>query len=446
MKARAAALGLLLAAAPVLAQEGAPGGLRPAYMGAQAGSQLTGAFASTVTLIPEREELEKEADEARIRLGPLKLRPQLSIGNFGYTNNFFGETDADRQDDYTGSVTGGVRAIVPVGGRVFLRGSVLPTYTWYARHVDRRTFGGTYEASALFYLSRFSFHLTGGSFKQTVGLSSEVEQPVEQKVLSGRLLGQWEFGSRMALVGDVNVSRRRLGGKGLSDADRQTLAGLDGTDTVWSVGVRRKVGSRLLLGVSYERGNLTFVNEGTLRDATSEGVMGSAFLDRSRLDVNVYAGYRKLRPAAGSSFAGYDGPSGGANVSWALSRLFSLNVFARSNLVSSNYGESTMYDERRVGGGLGFSPRVVSLVVAYEVGTNKYVAPSTQADGSAVRRNDDVKTVRGTLRGHVGRLLTLGVEASESRYESNLPGFDRSIFRVGTTIGFGATGNVDILR
>ena len=133
------------------------------------------------------------------------------------------------------------------------------------------------------------------------------------------------------------------------------LAGLDGTDTVWSVGVRRKVGSRLLLGVSYERGNLTFVNEGTLRDATSEGMMGSAFLDRSRLDVNVYAGYRKLRPAAGSSFAGYDGPSGGASVSWALSRLFSLNVFARSNLVSSIYGESAMYDERRVGGGLGIS-------------------------------------------------------------------------------------------
>lgn len=87
--AAAAALLLLFAAAAAKGQQGEdPGsGLRPAYSPGQTSSQFRGSFSSSVTLIPERESLEREADDARIRFGPLKLRPVLTLGDFGYTNN-----------------------------------------------------------------------------------------------------------------------------------------------------------------------------------------------------------------------------------------------------------------------------------------------------------------------------------------------------------------------
>jgi hypothetical protein len=445
--AAAAAAVLLLFAAAARGQETNDGetARRPSFSLTQSGSQSTGSFSSSVTLLPERESLEREADQARIRLGPLKLRPILNIGNLGYTNNFYGSTEDEAEDDFTATVTGGVRAIVPVGSRLFFRGNVLPAYYWYLNNEDRRGFGGTYDVAALFYVSRFSFEVRAGSDTAIVNLSSEVEQPVEQSVVAGRLRAQYELGSRTALVGDLNLARRRYGGPGLSEEDLETLSGLDGSDAVWSVGLRRKLGARLLVGVSYEQGDLSFVNEGELRDAKSRGVMGSAYLDRSRLDVNVYMGYREFKPKEGSSFVPYDGPSGGASVAYALGRLFSLGAFARSNLVSSLYADTAVYDERRVGGTLGFSPRWAGLFVSYETGPNRYTAPTLQPDGSSVTREDDVKTLRGGLRGRVGRYLTLGVTAEKSDYTSNLPGFDRSVFRIGTTVGFGS-GGIDILR
>lgn len=453
MKTFALRAGVVVVAAPLLvggaarAQEAGTGGaLRPASSPAMTSSQFMGSFQSSVTLIPERESLEGEVKEARVRLGPLKLRPVLNIGNLGYTNNFYGTSEEQTEGDFTATVEGGVKAIVPVGSRLFVRGSVLPAYTWYSTNSDRSAFGGTYDASAYYYVSKFSFEVRAGSYSSIVNLSSEVEQPVKQDVLAGRLRAQYELGSRTALVGDLNLARRRYGGAGLSDEDLDTLSKLDGSDAVWSVGVRRKVGPRLLVGVSYEQGDLAFVNEGELRDAKSTGVMGSAWLAKSRLDVNVYLGYRDFQPKAGSSFVPWNGPSGGGTVSYALSRLFSLGVFGRSTLIASLYADSAVYDERRAGVTLGVSPRWATVSVTYETGANRYVAPTVQPDGASVTRNDDVTTIRGGIRGRIGKLLTIGIDATRDDYTSNIPGFDRSIFTIGTTVGFGAYGRIDILR
>ena len=48
--------------------------------------------------------------------------------------------------------------------------------------------------------------------------------------------------------------------------------------------------------------------------------------------------------------------------------------------------------------------------------------------------------MRSLGRGQVGRYLTIGLTADKSDYTSNLPEFDRSVFRIGTTIGFGFGG------
>lgn len=446
MRRGAAALAaLLVAAGGAQAQEqGSGGALRPAQSPAMTSSQFMGSFSSAVTLIPEREALEAEVKEARVRLGPLKLRPVLNVGNLGYTNNFFGTESGD--GDFTATVEGGVKAIVPAGSRLFVRGSVLPAWTWYSKNSDRSAFGGTYDATLFYFLRRFAFQATGGSYAATLNLSSEVEQPVKQDVLAGQLRAQYQLGARTTLVGDLNLARRRYGGAGLSGEELATLSRLDGSDAVWSLGVRRKVGARLLLGVSYEQGDVASVSEGELRDATSRGVLGSAYLAKSRLEVNVYVGYRDFRPKAGSSFVPYDGPSGGGTVSYALTRLVTLGVFARSSLVPSLYSGSAVYDERRAGVSLAVSPRVASVWVAYEAGQNRYAAPGLGPDGPSATRRDDVRTLRGGVRGSVARTLTIGVTATQEEYTSNLPGLDRKVFTLATTVGFGASGRIDILK
>ncbi len=243
----------------------------------------------------------------------------------------------------------------------------------------------------------------------------------------------------------MNLQRRRYGGNGLSAEELATVSALDGTDAVWSVGVRRRVGARLLVGLSYEQGALSFVSDGALRDARSRGILGSAFLDRGRLQTNVYGGYRDFQPTAGSSFTPYSGPSGGVTVSYALTRLFSLGLLGRNNLVSSLYENNAAYVERRAGASLGVALRRVDLLGAYELGVNQYLAETTQPDGASTKRSDDVQTLRGTLRVKVWKYLRFTVDGSWSRYTSNLPGLDRSVFQIGTTVGLGESGTLEIL-
>lgn len=436
---------LLLSRSPARAQQPTGAGLQPVLPPAMTSSQFMGSFSSSVTLIPKRESLVAEAQAMKLRFGPLRVRPRLYVGNLGYTNNFYGETDDERSGDFTATVGGGANVLVPVTPTFFLKGSVVPTYTWYAENEDRRAFGGTYEASALAYVSRFSFQLTGGAYSSVVNLSSEVEQPVDQSVVQGRLQAQWELSGRTALTGEVNLQRRRYGGSGLSQEELATVSSLDGTDAVWSVGVRRRVGARLLVGLSYEQGALSFVSDGALRDARSRGVLASAYLDRGRLQTNVYGGYRDFQPTAGSTFTPYSGPSGGGTVSYALTRLFSLSLFGRNNLVSSLYEGSAAYVERRAGPTLGVRLRRVDLVGTYELGVNQYLSETAQDDGAAVKRRDDVQTLRGTLRVKVWKHLRVTVDGSWSRYDSNLPGLDRSVFQLGTTVGLGESGTLEIL-
>ena len=115
--------------------------------------------------------------------------------------------------------------------------------------------------------------------------------------------------------------------------------------------------------------------------------------------------------------------------------------------MSSLYADSAVYDERRVGASLGFSPRAVGLFVTYETGANRYTAPTRPARrlvGEAERRREDAAGHHP--RRPSGSFLTIGIQAEQSEYTSNIPGFDRSVFRIGTTIGFGTGGGIDILR
>ena len=114
--------------------------------------------------------------------------------------------------------------------------------------------------------------------------------------------------------------------------------------------------------------------------------------------------------------------------------------------MASLYADNAVYDERRAGPPRRFAAPGFALGDVRAAGANRYVAPTAQPDGSSVTRNDDVKTLRAGIRGQVGKLLTIGVEATQDDYTSNVPGFDRSIFSIGTTVGFGASGRIDILR
>lgn len=430
---------VLLLGVPAAGQEKQPSGggfsLNPQVTDSQYGAAST----TSAGVLPERDAVLGEALAARLRLGPLKIQPVLFVGPAGYTNNFFGTTDAERKGDFTVNAGGGAKAWVLMGNAVVLRGSVLPSYTWYALNSERSVWTGTYSADAIFFLKKLTISLSGGSGSGNVDLSSEVLQPVKQTVLDGHLAAEWKFSSRMALFADMNAERRTYGGAGLSQQDLDRLSALDGTDLYSTVGIRRLVGSRMTIGLNYEHATFSYINTGSLRDAVSDGILATAYLDRGRLRVNVNAGYRDYRPTSGSDASAVAGPSGGAGFSYQLGRIVWVGVQAYSSTIPSLYGANSVYVEERIGPALGLALRKIGISATYQVGRNRYVVEETLADGSFGKRRDDVRALTGTLSFPIYRSMALAANCSWNEIRSNVAGLDRTVFQIGATLRVGLT-------
>jgi hypothetical protein len=430
---------VLLFSGPAAGQATQPTGggfsLSPQVVSSQYGAAST----TSVTAMPERDGVFNEASAARFHLGPLKIQPQLFVGPAGYTNNLYGETDAERKGDYTVNVGGGVKAWLPIGHAVVLRGSVLPSYTWYARNSERSVWTGTYGTEALFFLKKVTIAVSGASGSGNVDLSSEVLQPVKQTVLNGNLAAEWKFSSRMALFANVNAERRTYGGAGLSQQDLDRLSALDATDLYTTVGIRRLFGSKLMIGLNYEHATFSYINTGSLRDAVSDGILATAYLDRGRLRVNVNAGFRDYRAASGSSATEVSGPSGGAGFSYQLGRIVWVGVQAYSSTIPSLDGANSVYVEERIGPALGLAFRTIGIGATYQVGQNRYLVDETISDGTSGKRRDDVRALTGTLSFPIYRTVGVAATCSWNEIRSNLAGMDRTVFQIGATLRLGGT-------
>src|SRR5262245_32340235 len=91
--------------------------------------------------VPLEEQVKQEIADSQIHLGRIHLLPLLALNNAGYDSNIFGAPEPT-VSDWTATVSGGFHYVLPFGGKMFLRGDLLPHYYWYAHHSDQRSLGG----------------------------------------------------------------------------------------------------------------------------------------------------------------------------------------------------------------------------------------------------------------------------------------------------------------
>jgi hypothetical protein len=400
-------------------------------------SQFGGDATTTMQMLPTEELIRGEASRAQFRFGPLKLQPVVVIGPAGYTNNFYGESDQAREGDYTVTAGAGARAWVLPNRRFAIRASLIPTYTWYLKHNERSALTGVYDLTAFLFLGSVTLSMTGASTSGNVDLSSEVQQPVKQSLLGGSVLAEWKLGGRMSLVGGVSLMQRSYGGNGLTPTELEQLQSLDGTDTIWSIGIRRRVGTRMTIGLSYEEGHFAYVNSGSLRDATSQGVLGSAFLDRGRLRINMKLGYREYRPSGNSSFPSTSGLSGGGGLTYQVGRVVWVGLEGVDGTIPSLHGTNAVFLEERIGPTIGLTYSRVGVGVSAQIGRNRYLVDETLSDGSIGTRQDDMRSVSGNISFPVFRSASVTAKAEWSDARSNVAGASRTTFQIGASLRFG---------
>lgn len=388
--------------------------------------------------ISTKEEIRRDVDESRFRLGPLRLLPRLSIQNLGYNDNVFGATSADPGSsvaDYTATVSAGVRATLPLSSKVTLRADVLPAYIWYAHEVERRSLGGTLGASLFALFNRLTFAATGYASRADSVVGSEVAAIQRETLKAGRADLEIAFLRRLSLIASGDYQERRYSLGGAEPPSPIDVARNDRKEWASRAGLRYRFSELVDVSAGVEVTWTEFYLEEQSRDNTSQAAIVGVHVERPRFVLNLSGAYRKGEERHGSGFPAYEEPTGSGFVSITLVRPLDLELTGRRRISYSLSAESPYYVETayRAGLRLRIGARV-TLGAFGELGTNRY--PSLAATGG-VRRSDDERVYGGTASIVFARNVSGSAFFTRSRYDSNIDTFDRRYnqFGVGITVG-----------
>jgi len=430
-------LAIALAGAGVLAQSSTA---QTTYATAQTyadvfgGSSFRGAIHQRRLLL--REQVKFEEEHARFHLGPVRLLPTLAFGGIGYTNNVFG-TASNPLPDWTATVAAGVRYLLPLGPKLYLRGDVVPEYTWYREYVQLRNLGGLYSASLVGLFNRLTFSAKGATWSRSEPLSSEQQQPYIHRTDGGGAELEIEFLRRLSAVGGYGVARTTY--TEITGAT-SSVTSLDRTETAGFAGLRYRFHEYFSVAGLVEKKQADFVNDSTGRNNETTGYLLAVRYDQKRFYLSLLGGYVQARPTGCSTFPDYNELAGSAYLSYFVSRRVELQGWVDRAPVNSLYADNPYFIETRVGGsvnvGVGQRTTLRGFVSA---GSNRYPLPVEIQGGEVVTRQDDIVTWGGGFDFGLNRSLQLTVLAAETKNTSNVPGSGYSTFRFTTGLSFRPT-------
>ena len=392
---------------------------------ALAAQDSTGEETSERSLLP-RTEIDSAIAESRFRLGPVYLLPRIAITDATYDSNVYGTTE-DPVADFRMTVLAGLGLILPVGKNVFLRVNAFPEYTWYAQLEERRFFGGIYDGSVRVFANRLTLEGYGDYSKRDVLFSSEVQTRTIEEIDTVRLGAELRILPRLFIYGEGQLRQFRYSGP---EGETVTLSPTktNRSERLVRGEVRYRWNENVRIAAGYEETRAEFDAQPEQYDNVTRSVVGDIYYDRKKLFVKVSGGYSELRPYHGSTILPFSGPTGSGSVSYKPLRPLELQAFAGRRL---NFGVSSpYYISDRYGGAVVIRTGWrVSLRGFGTLGTDSYSTPVEVPDVGLVDRLDDVKEYGGSLELFFTSRIQARFNVTESRYNSNVPGNDRSYFR-----------------
>lgn len=386
-------------------------------------------------IVPERELLERQLRESRTRLGPLRIQPIFNIRSLGYDSNVFSSFDEGETGDWTAVVSGGARVIAPVGRKVFLRGDGAAEYAWFHEQDLQRNLGWDSGASVLGLFNMMSAELSARSSETVGSLSSELDLPVIRQVATfqGRtefhLLPRTSFFAEAESRDHDNELRTR------DDFDLPDVELLDRRDSGWRAGARYEYSETVSLSLAAELTETEFDQRDRGLDNETTAFLAGARIARPLYFINVSGGYRKVELT--SRPVDYSTVTGSYFASRSLGRRTAVEIFGRRNIAYGLFENNPFFLETRNGaaGSVGLGRRLRIRAFA-EGGNNDYPVAVSAGGPAELGRFDRVRTLGGSLSLLVFRNAELIVQLSETEFDSNLEGFDRSVFRITSGITF----------
>lgn len=403
-------------------------------------AQISGDQVPRTRTVAMQEQVKLDMERSRFRLGPIRLLPVLEISEAGYDTNVFGTADEEPVEpvsDWSARVSAGVGWIIPAGSKLYVRGNVLPEYTWYREVEGRRNFGGLYDASLLAFLNRMSVEVGTGYHENLSFLNTETEARVVQQVQSASARTEIDLTRRVALSAGADVQRIDYQLVGEDPLLLTDVEDFERSEGAVRGGLRFQVARDFDISAVFEATLTDFLKASDRDNQTRAYVLGLHY-SRPRLFVSLIGGYREGEPYKDSEFEPFQTPSGSLFLSYFLRPNLELRLHGSRGILYSIFEETgnQYYVQTRGGGGLNLQiGRRVLLRSFAEFGTSDYNDPIL-VQGELLVPDEPFRIFGGGFSLILIRNLVLSATASELEHESNIPGRPRTIFRVTTSLSF----------
>jgi hypothetical protein len=378
-----------------------------------------------------KERLEREVEEARFRLGPLRIDPWIGLRDASYFRGFFSNQE-DAPSDFTATLGAGLRTYLRTGRKVVWTGQALPEYVWWSGDGDRSRINGRYGLGLHAFFNRLTVEATAERQQEQQILTPELPQPGSARADNGRLQAELWVTRAFTVFADTGVSRvRYLDSEEIEAPLAERLDLLDREETVTRAGVRWRPREGWMLGLGAERSQVDFESDPLDRSNEGTAPVAEAIFDRPKLFIQADLAARSLAARQGARFVDFDGITGTAAVSLRPRWRTDLWLYGSRNLVYSLEPAFAYLDDRRLGAALSsrLGGRTVSRVFV-ETGQEDYTA----FDPAAPPREDDLFSYGGTMTFRIGGPVALTLQAVRTEFDSNLPGSDRAYTYVGTQL------------
>lgn len=382
--------------------------------------------------LPVAGQVEQDMARARFRLGPLRLLPFLAISDMGWTNNAL-VTSEGQVDDVTASASAGAKLIVPFGQKMFLRGVVAPTYDWYYKAENLRSFGGSYSGEFLGLFNRLTFGAGGGYEERISTVSSEVARDVFNKTTTANGKVELKILERLSIFGGADLSKLRQEDPSANTPGLSPVSYLNRTESALRAGLRYTFSSTLSFGVMGEEVATRFEENGSLQDNDVRGLLFVARYDKERLYLEGTVGVREGKAVTPNEFfPEYRAGTYGYFASYFVTRACEIVVRGSRRPYASLFLDNPYYFETRNGVAVRLAVgRRFGFNALGELGSNRYVNPVlVTATGEIVTRIDDTTRYGGGFDYRVSRAVSLGFLVTQERYASNIDYYDRTVVRI----------------
>jgi hypothetical protein len=379
------------------------------------------------------EQLKREILGARYHLGPVRIAPELGLKDLAYVRNLLGPEDGTIADA-TATVSAGLNAFLHTGPKITWVARVKPDYVWWRRRSEARRLNLTSGIEALGFFNRLFVGVAVKRSEQQRILTPEVPEPASGR--SDEIEANTEVRLTGALYGfaDVREGKEKALIDRTDDPLLQQIALLDRTERVARAGLRWRPRTGWTFGLGGERSEVDFERHAADSSNSGSAPVAELLIDRRRFFFQTDLAARSLHARAGSRFVSFDGITGNAALSVEVAPGLSTWVYGSRNLV---YSLSPLYpylDDRRAGLAMSASlGKRLAPRIFVESGEDRFVRSSP----AAPQRTDDLSSFGGALLFRATETLMITLQVTRSRFDSNIPGSDRSYTSGGVTVALG---------